>query len=68
MKTLRHAQPGLHLLMLIVAFLFLAPLLWMLATAFKRPDDIITGLGMVRWWPHPVTLMNFRSVLGQVDE
>lgn len=68
LKRLRHAQLGLHLPMLIAAFLFLAPLLWMLATSLKTPGDIVSGLGAGRWWPHPVTLENFRQVLGNVEE
>ena len=65
MKTLGQSQVGLHLLMLLAAFLFAAPLLWMLSTAFKSPDDIINGLGTARWWPHPATLANFHNVLAK---
>lgn len=54
--------------MLITAFLFLAPLLWMLTTSLKSPGDIVSGLGAGRWLPHPVTLANFRQVLGNVEE
>jgi multiple sugar transport system permease protein len=51
-----------------VAFLFLAPLLWMLVTAFKTPEDIIQGLEAMRWLPQPVTTENFRTVLGKAEE
>lgn len=68
MKTLERSQLGLHVLLLIAAFLFAAPLLWMLSTAFKSPEDIISGLGSARWWPHPATLANFRAVLANVVE
>lgn len=68
LKRLRHAQLGLHVPMLIAALLFLAPLLWMLTTSLKSPGDIVSGLGAGRWWPHPVTLANFRQVLGNVEE
>ena len=68
MKSLRHIQWWLHIPMLLMALLFLAPLLWMLSTAFKSPDDIIKGLGALRWWPNPVTLENFVGVLGKVEE
>lgn len=68
LKRLRHAQLGLHLPMLVAALLFLAPLLWMLTTSLKTPGDIVSGLGAGRWWPHPVTLANFRQVLGNVEE
>src|SRR5438128_1801038 len=65
---LRRSQIWLHLPMLFVAFLFLAPLLWMLSTAFKTPDDIIQGLGAMRWIPRPITNQNFLSVLGKAEE
>ena len=61
-------QWWLHLPMFVVAFLFLAPLLWMLSTAFKSPDDIIKGLGNLRWLPNPVTTENFTNVLAKVEE
>ncbi|MBV9851524.1 MAG: carbohydrate ABC transporter permease [Armatimonadetes bacterium] len=68
MKFLRRTQIGLHLPMLVLACLFLAPLLWMLSTALKTPEDIVNGLGALRWWPHPVTLLNFATVLTNVEE
>ena len=69
MKRLLHrTQIGLHLPLLLVAFLFLAPILWMLATAFKSPDDIIVGLGALRWLPRPFTFENFRTVLAKTEE
>ena len=69
MRTLlRRVQPHLHLPMLLIAFLFLAPLLWMLSTAFKSPEDIITGLGAMRWLPRPFTTENFQNVLGKAEE
>lgn len=58
----------LHLTLLLLAFLFVAPLLWMLSTALKTPEDIISGLGALRWLPQPVTLENFRNVLGKTEE
>jgi multiple sugar transport system permease protein len=54
--------------MLIAAAFFLAPLLWMVATAFKDPDDIIRGLGALRWLPDPATTVNFTNVLGKAEE
>lgn len=69
MRTLlRRSQLLLHVPMLILAFLFLAPLLWMVATSLKTPADIVGGLGTVRWLPHPTTLANFRSVLANFEE
>jgi multiple sugar transport system permease protein len=64
----RRSQLWLYLPMLLAAFLFLAPLLWMLATAFKSPDDIIRGLGALRWLPRPITTENFVNVLGKTEE
>ena len=61
-------QATLHLILAIVALLFLAPLGWMLATALKTPEDIIAGLGAVRWLPQQPTLENFNNVLLKVAE
>jgi multiple sugar transport system permease protein len=67
-RWLARTQPWLHLLMLMAALFFLAPLLWMLATAFKSPDDIIQGLGALRWVPRPFTTENFANVLAKTEE
>jgi multiple sugar transport system permease protein len=67
-RELRNAQPWLHLPMLLIAFLFLAPLLWMVSTAFKTPEEIITGLGALRWLPRAPTTANFANVLGKTEE
>jgi multiple sugar transport system permease protein len=67
-RELRNAQPWLHLPMLLIAFLFLAPLLWMISTAFKTPEEIITGLGALRWLPRAPTTANFANVLGKTEE
>lgn len=64
----RFAHLPLHLVLLLAAFLFLAPLFWMISTAFKSPEDIITGLGAMRWLPHPATGENFRGVLNKAEE
>jgi multiple sugar transport system permease protein len=68
MKMLGRSQWWLHVLLMIVAFLFIAPLIWMLCTAFKSPDDIVRGFGSLRWWPNPPTTENFQTVLQKVDE
>jgi multiple sugar transport system permease protein len=67
-STLRRGQPWLHLPMFAAAFLFLAPLLWMISTAFKSPDEIIRGLGALRWLPRPATAENFATVLQKTEE
>lgn len=54
--------------MLVLAFLFLAPLLWMLSTAFKTPGDIVSGLGALRWLPRPFSAVNFHQVLTNAEE
>lgn len=64
----RRSQIWLHVPMFLIAVLFLAPLLWMLSTAFKAPQDIISGLSSVQWIPKPATTENFRNVLGKVEE
>jgi len=68
MKFLKRTQILLHIPMLGIALLFLAPLLWMVSTSLKTPADIINGLGAMRWWPHPVTFTNFQQVLSNVAE
>lgn len=65
---LRRSQVLLHLPMLVLALLFLAPLIWMLSTSLKTPADIVNGLESARWLPRPATLDNFRAVLANVDE
>jgi len=68
MRFLRKSQLWLHVPMLILAFLFVAPLIWMISTSLKTPDDIINGLGSMRWIPSPVTTENFHKVLTNVEE
>jgi multiple sugar transport system permease protein len=67
-RFLRKSQLLLHLPMLLMALLFIAPLLWMIATALKTPEDIVNGLGALRWLPQPITTENFRTVLGKAEE
>lgn len=61
-------QFGLHVALLCAALLFLAPLLWMLSTSLKTPNDIISGLGALRWVPQPPTAQNYTDVLGRAEE
>ncbi|HEX8237694.1 MAG TPA: carbohydrate ABC transporter permease [Abditibacteriaceae bacterium] len=69
MRTLlRRSQIWLHIPMFLLAVLFLAPLLWMISTAFKAPEDIIGGLGTMQWLPRPATTENFRTVMGRAEE
>jgi len=64
---LRRTQPFLHVPMMLAAVLFLAPLLWMLTTSLKSPEDIIKGLGAMQWLPQPVTTENFVDVLSKAE-
>ena len=67
-RFLDRTQPWLHLPLALAAFLFLAPLLWMVSTAFKSPGDIITSMGGVQWLPRPATAENFQSVVAKAEE
>jgi len=67
-KFLNRSQIGLHIPMLILALLFLAPLLWMVSTSLKTSEDIVNSLGALRWLPHPLTYANFHEVLTNVEE
>lgn len=67
-RFLHRSQLGLHLIMLALALLFLAPLLWMLTTSLKTPEDIVNGLGAARWLPSPATFVNFHTVLNNIEE
>ncbi len=62
------SQLLLHGLLFAAALLFMAPLLWMLSTALKSPEDIISGLGALRWLPRPPTTENFAAVLAKTEE
>jgi sn-glycerol 3-phosphate transport system permease protein len=53
-----------HLVTILVVTLMLVPLLWMLSTAFKRPDQIFGGT--FNLLPLPPTLDNFAFALGRV--
>lgn len=68
MSKLKRAQLWLHIPMLLLCAIFLAPLVWMVSTSLKTPGDIVSGLGQMRWWPHPVTLANYTSTLANVQE
>lgn len=69
MRTfLKRSQLGLHLPMMLAAVIFLAPLVWMLSTAFKSPADILSGFGSTQWIPKPVTTENFSNVMGKAEE
>ncbi len=62
------SQLWLHLVLAIAALLFLAPVLWMLATSLKTPGDIMGGIGALRWLPHPLTTTNYVEDFKNVEE
>ena len=55
----------MHLLMLTVSFLFLLPLLWMISTSLKTPEQIF--LQDIKWVPNPLTLENYTKAIQYVD-
>jgi multiple sugar transport system permease protein len=67
-KYLKDSQFFLHLVMLLVALLFIAPLIWMVSTSFKTTHDIIDSIGTVNWFPHHFTLYNYQHVLDNIKE
>ncbi len=67
-RSFTTGQLALHLIMAFVAFLFLVPLVWMLVTSFKTPDDILSGVGGRTWIPNPATGENYKTVLQRAEE
>jgi multiple sugar transport system permease protein len=55
----------LHLVLAVVAALYLSPLLYMLVTSFKTGAD--AGAVNPQWFPSPATLEAYRKVLGADD-
>ena len=47
----------LHLVLISMSLLFLIPLLWMISTSLKTPEQIF--LGEVKWIPEPIAFENF---------
>lgn len=54
---------GVNLLGLIVFVLMVFPVYWMVSTAFKPSQDILTFTP--KWIPSPATLDNFRDAIGR---
>jgi N,N'-diacetylchitobiose transport system permease protein len=54
---------GINLLGLIVFVLMVFPVYWMVSTAFKPSQDILTFTP--KWFPSPATLDNFRDAIGR---
>lgn len=58
------SKAGIHIVMVVSCLATLFPLLWMVSTSLKAPDDIFTpGITLVP--PHP-TLGNFKAAWGLV--
>ena len=54
---------GINLLGLVVFVLMVFPVYWMVSTAFKPAQDILTFTP--KWFPSPATLDNFRDAIGR---
>ena len=67
-RFFNRSQLWLHLALALGALLFLVPVLWMLTTSLKTPGDIISGIGALRWLPHPITATNYAEDFKNVDE
>ncbi|MEV5322311.1 carbohydrate ABC transporter permease [Streptomyces sp. NPDC052687] len=55
----------LHLILAVVAALYLSPLVYMLVTSFKSSED--AGATTPDWVPSPATLHAYETVLGATD-
>jgi multiple sugar transport system permease protein len=62
-RSLRRAL--LHLVLAVIAALYLSPLVYMVVTSFKTRE----GAGSIepQWIPHPATLDAYREILGSAD-
>lgn len=54
---------GVNLLALVVFVLMVFPVYWMVSTAFKPSQDILSFTP--KWFPSPATLDNFRDAIGR---
>ncbi len=55
----------LHLFMICLSVLFLIPLLWMVSTSLKTPDQIFSS--QVQWIPHPIAWNNYSRAVQYVN-
>ncbi|MGV9772116.1 carbohydrate ABC transporter permease [Streptosporangium sp. NPDC003464] len=62
-RSLRRAL--LHLILAVIAALYLSPLVYMLSTSFKTREG--AGSTDPRWIPGPATLDAYREILGSAD-
>ena len=55
----------LHLTMICLSMLFLTPLLWMISTSLKTPDQIFSD--SIKWIPNPIAWTNYLRAIQYVD-
>lgn len=54
-----------HFVMIFLSFVFLLPLLWMISTSFKTPDQLF--LPEIRWIPQTFEFTNYLLAIKQVN-
>lgn len=54
-----------HLLMIFLAILFLVPLLWMISTSLKTPEQIFSS--NLEWIPNPIAWDNYLKVFQRIN-
>lgn len=59
------AKCFIHFFMLFLSFLFLIPLVWMISTSLKTPDQIFST--EINWIPQPICLENYLRAFQYVD-
>ena len=63
MKSLKDIAT--HIAMLTLSLLFLSPILWMISTSLKTPEQLFTQ--DVQWIPHPIAFKNYLEAFKFVD-
>ena len=58
-------QISLYIVLIFLSVLFLIPLLWMISTSLKTPDQIFST--DLKWIPNPVAWRNFSQAFEYVD-
>ncbi len=56
---------ALQIFMIVFSILFLAPLLWMISTSLKTPEQLFTDT--VKWIPNPVDFSNYTRAIEFVN-
>ena len=55
----------LHVFLISLSLIFLFPLLWMISTSLKTPDQIF--LPYIKWIPDPIAWDNYSKIFSQVN-